>query len=388
MKINTGSRITWSVWVLCVVLVTLAALLDVLNTSDEPPILGVISGLGFLTFPTVGPLIASRRPGNAIGWIFCAVGVFVAILLVAEPYAIYALVTNPGSLPGGVAVATALQWGLYAPPVALTMVFLPLLFPDGHLPSRRWRLVPWLALAFVAFAMVYNGLLPGPIELGSSRVVENPTGIEGAEGILDLIGAAAGLCGLAAGIGAVTSLILRFRRARKVERQQLKWFTYGAALLVVFVFAGDFFPSAQGLVAVAFPLLPAAAGIAILRHRLYDIDRIINKTIVYLLVTGSSLAVYTGIVFVISTVAVGSSDNLTVAVATLVAAAIFRPLLGRVQEFVDRRFYRRRYDAQLEIERFSERLRAETDLDALSRDLVAVVDRTMQPSHASMWLRP
>jgi hypothetical protein len=388
MKTGTGSRLAWSIWALCVALVALAVFLDVLNTSNEPPILGVISALGFLSFPTVGALIASRRPGNVIGWIFCTVGVLIAILLFGEQYAIYALVTNPGSLPGGMAMATVLQWGLYAPPVALTVVFLPLLFPDGRLPSRRWLPVPWLGLAFVVFAMVYNGLLPGPIELGSSRVVENPTGIDDAKGVLDVIEALAGLCGLGAGIGAVTSIVLRFRRARGDERQQLKWFSYAATLLVVVVFAGDFFPMAQGLIAVAFPLLPAAAGIAILRYRLYDIDRIINKTIVYMLVTGSSLAVYAGTVFVISTVAVGSSDNLTVAVATLVAAAIFRPLLGRVQEFVDRRFYRRRYDAQLEIERFSERLRAETDLDALSRDLVAVVDRTMQPSHASVWLRP
>jgi hypothetical protein len=170
MKASTATRLAWSVWGLCVVLVALAVFLDVLNTSKEPPILGVASALGFLSVPTVGALIASRRPGNAIGWIFCTVGVFVAILLFGEPYAIYALVTNPGSLPGGMAIATVLQWGLYAPPVALTMVFLPLLFPDGHLPSRRWRPVPWLAVAFVAFAMVYNGLAPGPIELGSSSV--------------------------------------------------------------------------------------------------------------------------------------------------------------------------------------------------------------------------
>jgi hypothetical protein len=387
MKTTTGSRPASSVLALCVVLVALAMILDVLNTSDGPPILGVLSALGFLSFPMVGALIASRRPDNAIGWIFCTVGVLVAIMLFAEPYAIYALVTNPGSLPGGVAVATVLQWGFYAPPVALTMVFIPLLFPDGRLPSRRWRPVPWLALAFVAFAMVYNGLSPGPIELGSSRVVENPTGIDDAKGLLDAIGALAGLCGLAAGFGAVTSIVLRFRRARGDERQQLKWFSYAAALVVVVVFAGDFFPIAQGFVAVAFPLLPAAAGIAILKYRLYEIDRIISRTIVYALVSGSVVAVYAATVFVAGTFVAGPSDNLTVAIATLVAAAAFRPLRGRLQALVDRRFNRRKYDAAKTIGAFGSRLREETDLEELTGDLVSVVRTTMQPRSVSLWLR-
>jgi hypothetical protein len=190
-------------------------------------------------------------------------------------------------------------------------------------------------------------------------------------------------------LASIASLGVRYRRSAGDERQQLKWFMFAGGLAFTTILLA-FTPIDLGewTLGVGLIAVPVAVGVAILKYRLYDIDRIINRTIVYLLVTGSSLAVYTGIVFVISTVAVGSSDNLTVAVATLVAAAIFRPLLGRVQEFVDRRFYRRRYDAQLEIERFSERLWAETDLDALSRDLVAVVDRTMQPTHASVWLRP
>ena len=268
------------------------------------------------------------------------------------------------------------------------MVFLPLLFPDGHLPSRRWRPVPWLGLAFVGFAIVNNGLAPGPIELGATTVIENPTGIDDAEVLLDAIGTVAGLCGLAAGFGAVTSLVLRFRRARGDQRQQLKWFSFGAALLVVGVFAGDFFPVAQGLVAVFFPLLPVAAGIAILKYRLYDIDRIISRTIVYGLLTAALIGGYAGGVLLVQSVLPVANDSpLVVAASTLAMAALFSPLRRGIQTAVDRRFYRRKYDAIQTVENFSARLRDETDLEVLTYDLVQVAKATMQPAHVSLWLR-
>jgi hypothetical protein len=381
------------VWFICflgVVLATLATILEFQDRSSESPILGLAQTLSWLAFPVVGALILWRRPENIIGWIFCVAGLFGAMLFFGERYAIHALVTEPGSLPGGVAVAGVLQWGLYAPPVALMGIILPLLFPDGRLPSRRWRPVPWFAAAFVVCAMTYNGLSPGPIELGSSTVVDNPTGIEGAEPVLNIVGAAGGLCALAAAGAAVTSVIMRFRRARGVQRQQLKWFTYAAALVVMVTFASDFFPALQGpAVAFAFPLIPIAACIAILKYRLYDIDVIINRTLVYGALTAFLTVSYLIVVTILQQLfrPLTGDSGPAVAASTLAVAAMFRPALARVQAFIDRRFYRARYDAARTVEAFSARLRDEVDIDSLTDDLLGVVQESMQPRSMLLWLR-
>ena len=247
---------------------------------------------------------------------------------------------------------------------------------------------------FVAFAFD-----PGPLSNAGFESVANPYGIEPLESVLQVLGPLSGIVLLGSAMASVASLIVRFVRSRGDERRQLKWLAYASALVgvtaVISLTIESLYPDDDSPIVrilqlsllLALSAVPIATGIAILRYRLYDIDRLISRTIVYLVVTGSLIAVYAGTVFVVSTIAVGSSDNLTVAIATLAAAAAFRPLLVRVRDFVDRRFYRHKYDAQKTIDAFGSRLREETDLDELTGDLVGVVRTAMQPEHVSVWFR-
>jgi hypothetical protein len=320
---------------------------------------------------------------------FQIVGLFAAAYSFTYQYELYTLITQPGALPAGEAFAWLQAW-IYVPALVTCFTFLPLLFPDGRLPSRRWRPVQVLSVGALIGVCLADALEPGRI---THTPIQNPFGLHGP--LYELISLAVPLLMFPATILSVSALIVRWRRSHGEERQQLKVFAFGASLLPVTVltWVTSALLDIRGsglepiLSSAAFLVLPVAAGVAILRYRLYDIDRIINRTIVYALVTGSALAVYAGTVFVVGTVVVGSNDNLTVAVATLAAAAIFRPALRRVQAFVDRRFYRHKYDAQHTIDAFGTRLREETDLDELTEDLVGVVRTTMQPEHVSLWLR-
>jgi hypothetical protein len=236
-------------------------------------------------------------------------------------------------------------------------------------------------------AMVSNGLFPGPIAIGPLSV-ENPAGIEAAAGVLEVMRALAGVCLLVSGIAALTSLILRFRRARQVERQQLKWFIFAVALVTVALVAGEF--GFDALIAPAFIAVPTANGIAILRHRLYDIDVVINRALVYGLLTVSLALVYFGGVVSLQGLLralTGQGSQLAIVASTLVIAALFNPLRRRIQTIIDRRFYRRKYDAAKTLEAFSAKLRDETDMDALNSELLSTVRATVQPEHASLWLR-
>ena len=330
--------------------------------------------LAFAAFMGVGALVVANRPGNAIGWVFSAIALLAVTGALAEEYAARA---RPGSLPGGVLAGWYAGWAWY-PTVVLTLVFTPLLFPDGRPPSPRWRLVAWLAGAgtalFVALAAVQT-----TIELDDGHVVANPIGVAGVwdpeDSFLDI---SLGLLVVAA----VASLVVRFRRSRGEERVQLKWFTYAAALLPV-ILVGDYLPDAVSSVLFA--------GIAVLRYRLYEIDRLINRTLVYGLVTVLLAGVYAGLVLVGGQLSGGVAEDppsWVVAGATLAVAALFQPARRRVQQAVDRRFNRRRYDAARTVEAYSSRLRQEVDLDTLSAELLAVVDQTMQPTVAALWLRP
>jgi hypothetical protein len=384
--------LAWSIWVFCAILTALALILIVLNGSGPNAEYGssltaAAIALALLGFPTVGAVVASRRPGNAIGWLFCVVGFFSQVGIFSEQYVIYALLTNPGSLPGAQAFAAGLAWGPYAPVVAVIAVFLLLLFPGGRLPSRRWLPIPWLAAAFVVLAMVSNGLFPGPIAIGQLSV-ENPVGIEAAAGVLGVMRALAGVCLLVSGIAALTSLILRFRSARQIERQQLKWFIFAVALVTAALTAAEF--GFDALIAPAFIAVPTAIGIAILRYRLYDIDVVINRTLVYGSLTATLVALYLGAIGVLQWLFIfltGQKSTLAVVASTLVIAALFNPLRRRIQAFIDRRFYRSKYDASKTLIQFGSKLRNKTDLDALSYELVAVVRETMHPEHVSFWLR-
>jgi hypothetical protein len=349
--------------------------------------------LAFTGFMAIGAVIVAQRPGNVIGWIFSATGLLAATGVLAMEYAAYAYVIRPGSLPGAIWPAWyQQQW--WIPMFALVFVATPLLFPTGRLPSARWR--PVAAVATVAtVALELLAALQPTIQLQDQDYrVDNPIGLAWIpDPETSPVGGA--LLGLLAAciVAAVISLVLRFRRSRGVERQQLKWFTYAGMLLILTMPLGMYLPATIGdaLFGLIIAFVPVAAGIAILRYRLYDIDRLINRTLVYGALTALLGAVYAVTVLVLGQVfgEVGRGPpSWAVAGATLAVAALFQPARHRIQAVVDRRFNRRKYDAAKTVEGFTARLRDEVDLDTLSAELLTVVDQTMQPTRASLWLRP
>jgi hypothetical protein len=355
--------------------------------------------IGYGSFATVGAVIVSRRSRNVIGWILCAVGLTSAVAGFAQDYATWALVHRPQWLSGGLLMGWLGSWPWYIA-FGLIISFLPLLFPDGRLPSRRWLPVAWLAGVLITLLCVWAAFVPRPFEgPPAARMPQNPWAIERAEGFFRLLEACFSAMAPAVAFVSLASLVLRFRRSRGVERQQLKWFTYVSLLGIGswgFVQAADLEGRLSGLVWVFFMMawfwaIPVAIGIAILRHRLYDIDRLINRTLVYGALTVLLGAVYAGAVLVGGQLfggLGGQPPSWAVAGATLAVAALFQPARRRIQQAVDRRFNRRRYDAARIIEAFSSRLRAQVDLDTLAAELLAVVNQTMEPTSASLWLRP
>ena len=362
-----------------------------------------------LAFPLVGALIASRRPGNPIGWILLADGLLWVLLGLLDYYSVYG-VAQPGSVPFPAVMAGLSLW-LWVPTVGLLAIYLVLLFPDGRLPSRRWRPLTWLSGAIIVLASVGSGLSPGPIaELGGTR---NPFGLEGQPWVAYAANALL-VPFLGCILASVVGLILRYRRSGGEKRQQIKWIALAASVvglgfvgaMVSGLVASAFAPQAWEGAADSTPLwfdflfygvllsfggVPVAVGVAVLRFRLYDIDVLINRVLVYGSLTATLALVYVGGVVGLQAafrVLTGQGSSLAVVASTLLIAALFNPLRRRVQGFVDRRFYRRKYDAAKTLEAFSVRLREETRLDALSDDLVGVVTRTVQPAHASLWLRP
>jgi hypothetical protein len=396
MSARAASWLAYSVLALAVLLGVLGSLLLLLNDRFPPPSMEIL--LPFVTFLVVGVLIASRRPENPIGWMFCLIGLSSAWEFFAQEYAFYALVTQPGALPGGVWMAWTQIW---TAGIAWTLMFFALLlFPDGRLPSPRWRPFAW----FAATTFILLSLLAAlePTRLLGVRV-PNPTGIEQAAGIIELSQSI--LIPITVGIvlAMAASVIVRFKRAGGEERQQLKWLAYTAGFLgasrglnvlnfqVVHSRVIEYAVGIPGIVAIA--AVPAAIGVAILRYGLYEIDIIINRTLVYGSLTALLALVYLGSVATTQAIfrALTGQEHqpqLAVVISTLAIAALFNPLRRRIQAFIDRRFYRRKYDARKTLEAFSARLRDETDLDALNAELVGVVRETMQPVHVSLWLRP
>src|SRR5215203_1810560 len=405
----------WLAWSLCALSLTFVivwALFRFLNTPTPTginlsPLLAEIWGyLLFVSFAAVGALVASRQPRNTIGWIFCVIGLFLTSSGAGGQYAIYAVVSSPGSLPGG-GTAAWLEAFLNGPIIITMFALLLLLFPDGRPPSHRWRAVLWLDL--IAAALLFVGSFkPGPMETSSLNVaslnVANPFGIEQAGALLNALSSVGLYLTLAlTAVGAV-SLMVRFRRSRAEERQQIKWFAFAGAIMCAVTAAGPFLwslpPSSPGVTLIwpvlflsAASTIPVATGIAILKYRLYDIDVVINRTLVYGSLTALLALVYFGGVATtqaVFRVLTGQEQQaqLAIVVSTLVIAALFNPLRQRIQSFIDRRFYRSKYDAAKTLEAFSAKLRDETDLDALSDDLTSVVSETMQPAHVSVWLHP
>jgi hypothetical protein len=334
-------------------------------------------------FATMGALVASRQPRNPIGWILLTGG---------AAYTIGGLTITQTESEGGAPVLvhwlSTWVWMAGIGPIA---TFGLLLFPDGHLPSPRWRAFAWFAAAAIGATAAAIAFAPGPFE---DSTVENPFGFDALPGVFDALQNVSPAALALAIFGSIASLFVRFRRARNVERQQLKWLSYtgalvGVALAVTIVIETIVGPPAVDLtntiISLSLALFPVAMGIAILRHRLYDIDVVINRTLVYGTLTATLGGAYLGLVLLIG-LAVGES-GFAVAVSTLAVAALFRPLRTRIQGVVDRRFYRRRYDAQRTLEAFGGRLRDELDLEALGADLRGVVSDTVQPAHVSLWLR-
>jgi hypothetical protein len=390
MNPRTAARLAWGIAALCAAGAVATFLLATLNGAADTQ---AAAFTVLLAFPLVGALVAARQPGNVVGWLLLVMSVCLTANLVGESYARYALLTAPGSLPGGLYGAW-LGW-TFAPIVAILAIFLPLYFPTGRLLSPRWRPVVSLGIGFLVFAVAGNALWPGPdlLMLGLGPVRNPVIFLPRAKPLFELLRTTlAALCLLPALAGALAALVVRFRRSRGIERQQLKWFTYAAALAPLPGLIYEFAPGIFGLLrAVIFPLVPVAIGIAMLRYRLYEIDRIINRTLVYGTLTVILGLSYAGAVLVLGQLFGGAGTDppsWAVAAATLAAAALFQPARRRIQAVVDRRFNRRKYDAAKTVEAFSARLRDEVDLDALAAELLMVAHQTMQPTTAALWLRP
>jgi hypothetical protein len=334
-------------------------------------------------FATMGALVASRRPRNPIGWI---------LLLGGASYTIGGLtVTQTESEDGAPVLVHWLSTWVWMAGIGPIATFGLLLFPDGHLPSPRWRAFAWFAAVAIVATTAAIAFKPGPFK---DATIVNPLGFDALPGLVEVFENVSPAALALAIFGSIASLFVRFRRARNVERQQLKWLSYtgalvGVALAVAIAIEAIVGPRAVDLtntiISLALALVPVAMGIAILRHRLFDIDVVINRTLVYGALTATLGGAYLGSVLLVS-LAVGRS-GFAVAVSTLAVAALFRPARSRIQAVVDRRFYRRRYDAHQTLEAFGGRLRDELDLEALGADLRAVVTETVQPAHVSLWLR-
>jgi hypothetical protein len=387
-------------WGLCVLsltltvlgLVLLALILSQPNTHTYDTWLD--NTLNAVFYSTVGALVASRRSENLVGWLLCLFALSESVQLFGAEYAIYALLSRPNSLPAGEAMAWTSYWIL--PVIIGLSVFYLLLFPTGLLPSRGWRPLAWLTVAFVFVGVISGAFSTGPVEgLGPIR---NPLGIDG---FSNVYGAVLDIMAPVLLVAAAASVFMRLRYAIGVESQQIKWFAYAAAATVIGLFLAYVIPTVidtplwferagYAVLIAVIPAIPISIGIAILRYRLYDIDVIINRTLVYGSLTVTLVALYFGGIVVLQRIFValtGETSTLAVVASTLAIAALFNPLRRRIQSFIDRRFYRRKYDARKTLEGFSAKLRDETDLGALNDHLVGVVAQTMQPSHVSLWLR-
>jgi hypothetical protein len=395
---------SWLAWCMCAAALVLTMLgLTFLVTSQfrtGAPLYDywLVNTLIAISFSTVGVVITPRLPRlNPIGWLFCAIGLVGAVRLFVAEYAIVTLLAEPGSLPsklpGGETLAWVSSWvwvlhlGLF--------VFLALLFPDGRPPSSSWRPLVWGIGVVVVAGTASVALWPETAR--GFDPINHPLGTEVATNSINPIETIV----YALGLIAAASLLARLRSSKEAERQQVKWFTYAAAVLATSATLAYVVSEPMGvvwlewvssvLVVVGIVGLPVAVGVAVLKYHLYNIDVIINRTLVYGSLTAVLALVYFVDIVLFQTLfraLTGQESQLGVVASTLAIAALFNPLRRRIQGFIDRRFYRSKYDARKTLDAFSTKLRDETDLDALRADLVGVVSETMRPTHVSLWLRP
>jgi hypothetical protein len=374
--------------------------------ATAAPLSGLLIYVPFLAFPIVGALIASKRPENPIGWICLVSGLFWMSFALGDTSNAYELATT-GKVTSSVKL-DALTQGSWVPPVGLLGIYMILLFPDGRLPSSRWRPFAWFSGAVMVLIPIVFVFVPGPLE--DHPGVHNPFGLEQYPWlpiVATFVVLLLPICILAS----AASLVLRYRRSGGEAREQIKWLAFAASFVGVVYFGGLItqllFTSEylttnetpplwvsleQNLLMLSFAGVPIAVGFAILKYRLYDIDIIINRALVYGSLTVTLALVYFGGVTVTQSVfqtltGQGKLPQLAIVASTLLIAALFAPLRRRIQSFIDRRFYRRKYDAAKTLEAFSSKLRDATNLDSLNTELVTVVRETMQPAHVTLWLR-
>jgi hypothetical protein len=395
MSVWTAAWLAWILWALSIGSTVLSLWLLIVNLSHPSVpvyLYWAEDTLLAVGYSTVGAVAASHRPSNPVGWVLCSIGLAWGVAHFTSEYATYALLAAPGSLPAGEAAAWIYSW-VWVPGLGF-IVLLPLLFPNGRLPSPRWHPFAWFSVMLVAAGTILAAFSPGP---GVGLGIRNPFGMESLPNLNEQLQALM----FALIFVASASSVVRLHHARGVERQQIKWVAYAGALA-----GGASLPTYTVLEAVDLRWLqivghvpalvgivgvPTAVGIAITRYRLYEIDILINRTLVYGTLTAMLVAVYLGGIvlsqrfFVVLT---GEESTLAVVASTLLIAALFTPLRHRIQSFIDKRFYRSKYDAKRTLEAFSAKLRDETDLEALNNDLVGVVRETMQPVHVSLWLWP
>ncbi len=373
-----------------------------LGSSGADLLVTVGIAVVLLMFPVAGVVIATRQPANPIGWLLLAIGVGWGLLAGATGYADYGLRLHPGSLPAA-DIAAALTVVVWAPPVGLTGTFLLLLFPDGRLPGRRWRWVAFVGAAATAGCIAAGMLNPDALDDGTYAPTRNPMGIDGLGPVVAVLDYAVLVLAVMM-VASASSLVVRFRRAGRAEREQVKWLAAAAAVsawiylvdLCISVTVTGSGPEPVWRVllddtfVLSLGLIPIAIGIAVLRYRLYEIDVIIRRTLVYAaLVSALALLYFAGVFGIQAAVRSlsGQSGTLAVTVSTLLVAAAFQPLRTRIQRGVDHRFYRGRYDAARTLEAFSGRLREQVDIEAVSGEVLGVVRETLQPAHASLWIR-
>jgi hypothetical protein len=351
-----------------------------------------VMAFGALLFTPMGTVVAARRPQNVIGWIYCAIGLLAGVQFLAQEYAVFALFGRPGWLPGGEWAAWLQSW-IWVPTVALYLIFIPILLPEGRLPSPRWRPVAWFFAAATALLAFSYAVQPGRLQ--NFYPVINPMGARGAPEFWMLFGNMAFFLLVLAILAAAVSLIWRVRHAGAVELQQLKWLAFAFALGAPAILIGGLLPAlAAPLLLAAVAGMHAATGLSILRYRLYDLDVVVNRTVVYGLLTAALAGLYFGFVVVLQSLAVALTgqrrSELVTVLSTLAIAALFNPLRYRIQRVIDRRFFRRKYDADKALARFGRAVRDDTsgDLEQINADLIQVVDETLEPASISLWVRP
>jgi hypothetical protein len=391
-----GARLLFAVTVLMYLVTLVIGAVNLHgHAPDEGGDLGftALFGLGLLVIGVVGALVAVRRHQHPVGWVLLVGVALLTLPGLGGEYGVLGIYVHPG-LPGAAIGAWLTEW-LFVPVLFVMPALLLLLFPDGRLATPRWRVALWMALGGGVLYVVASVLHPDKVEDTPFKGLPNPLGVEALTTVtavaLDIAFASLALSVV---LGAI-SMVLRLRRSHGVARAQLKWIAAAASLFALACVAGvttvvvlDSLAGAV-MVVLSFPLIPITAGVVILRHRLYDVDVVIRRTLIYGTVTATLIGTYVALVLGLGVVLkplTGGSD-LVVAVSTLAVAGLFGPVRSRVQAVVDRRFYRDRYDATLVLDRFESRLRTDPDLQAVGAELVGAVDETVQPTHLSLWLR-